>query len=203
MKCWWEKHHPEKWIFIRPFLLWWEQYRSPQGDGSVFPYGLTGVGWFPLAGPLHPRWWNVSKFGNLHSPDGITLPKCVCNWEGGGGLALSCRLCVDLCIHFQVVFKLLQRGQVNRGSCCIYICRELPETPRPEPCDRWLLHRIKKETEVFKGEKDGSQIFSSGSTFCVSVIFSWCLEVHVSLWAWHTGVHVHTHTHTEFYLLSS
>ena len=23
MRCRWEKHHPEKWIFIRPFRWWW------------------------------------------------------------------------------------------------------------------------------------------------------------------------------------
>lgn len=49
----------------------------------------------------------MSKFGDPHSPDRITLPKCVCNCEDGGGLALICEPCVDVCIHFQVVFKLL------------------------------------------------------------------------------------------------
>lgn len=129
MKCWWGKHHPEKWIFIRPFLWWWWQFCSTQGDGSLFPYGLTGVGRFPLVGPLHPSWWNVSKFGNLHSLDGITLPKCACSWEDGGGLALSCGLCVDLCVHFQVVFGFLQRGWVDRGLCFICICGEFLRLP--------------------------------------------------------------------------
>ena len=48
MRCWWGKQHPEKWIFIRPFPWQWWQYGCAWSDGSLFPYGLTGVGWFPL-----------------------------------------------------------------------------------------------------------------------------------------------------------
>lgn len=186
------KTPPEKWIFIKPFLWWWWQYCSTQGDGSPFPYGLTGLGWFPLQGPLHPRWWNMSKFRDPHSPDGITLPKCACNWENGQGLALSCGPCVDVCVHFQVVFELLQGGWMDGGICFICIYGELLEAPRPESCDWSLLQRVKR-AKVFK-HKRGKRV-TKLSQFMVPFLSQLTSMIFISMYM-HARAYMHTHTHT-------
>lgn len=178
MKCWWEKHHPEKWIFIRPFLWWWWQYWRAQGDGSLFPYGLTGVGWLPVAGPLQPRWQNVFKLGNLPSPDGITLPKCVCNWEDGEGLALSCGQCLDLCAHFQVVFRLLRDDEWTEDRAVSVFVGSFPRL-KARILRLKFVTKKKERKGVQTKEKDSSPNFSVHITLCVSVTFSWCLHTHM------------------------
>lgn len=117
MRCWWEKHHQRNGSLLDP---------SCGDGGNIAVLKVMGfyflMAWLGSAySLLHPRWQNISKFGNPHSRVGRTLPKSACKWEGGGDLALSCGPCVDVCVHFQVVFKLLWGRWVDGGAWLICI----------------------------------------------------------------------------------
>lgn len=136
-------------------------------------------GWLtPVAGPLQPRWQNVFKLGNLPSPDGITLPKCVCNWEDGEGLALSGGLCLDLCAHFQVVFRLLRDDEWTEDRAVSVFVGSFPRL-KARVLRLKLITKKKERKGVQTKEKDSSQNVSVHTALCVSVTFSWCMRTHV------------------------
>lgn len=175
MRCWWEKHHPKKWIFTSRFLWCWWQYCSPRGDGSWFPFGLTEVGLglaCPLLwGTLHPRWRNVFDFGSLCAPDGITLPKHAYNWENRRCFAHSFGPCVHSCFHFQLSSSFSREDECLEMSSLPVILASFHGLPRPESCN-WNLfqHRNKcREGSNQRGD-DGAPDFSYPRTFSVSVI---------------------------------
>lgn len=162
-------------VVILPCSRWWVSI-SLWLDGG-WPIPSCGASWSQMVECVYV-WQPLS-------PDGITLPEWACNWEDGGGLTLSCGPCVDLCVHFQVICKLLQGGWADGGTHFICICEELPEAPRPESCDWSLSQRIKKGKEMLdpRGEGWFSNFLSSWHSLCLSNFFMMPL-----------GMRTHAHT---------